>query len=455
MHQLWVPGWQPRLLSREYLARCIRTTAGGHHEKSHYLALALYAATREGIADEGEVVVRTDVLGAALEHPPQSQSLRRHLTALERSALIEISRAGRARRYRVRALPDDRIVLGSQAALSSGIGLESAIEADQISYALSRAVTGAWQLKTLLLALGALWRAAGNDRGSVRVGRAQLRAILEWSHQGRLATAKGALRDAGYIDWAEYGEQVEIAFLVDAYGDPRPEWRERNRVILDSTSARAAPEPHADPAREPAEHIGIVRDEDAPPRHQGPPEVGGPAMSPRQLRTLAGILRDLYSIPHGEPVEQMALITLPEDLAAQMARQAGGPKRAAGDDAQISLDTIPGDIGAELIRRLGGPARNDTERRLRTRWLRDRMRSENRSGQGGEKPHAPSGDTDPALEAGRRERAEQSARQLGYVPTDNPDEPWVRKTLAPMLGYEIRDGRARKRRAAEGGRTEG
>ena len=448
MHQPWMPGWQPRRLGREFLTRCLRTTAGGPLEKTHYLALALYAATREGIVDEGEFIVRTEVLRAALEHPPDGSTLRRRLIALQRAALVDIGRAGPARQYRVHARPDNRIVLGSRAAQLTDNGLASAIEADQITCALSQAVTGHWKPKTLLLALGALWRATGNERGSVRVGRAELRAILEWSHQGRLDRAKGALRDAGYIDWQHCGHELELAFLIDAYGHPRPEWRRRNRVIVQLGSATTAAASEPEPGPQPGPRIIIAPGPCAPSAPPAAPPAGAPAMTPRQLRTLAGILRDLYRIPHGEPVEKMHLASVPEDLAAELSRRAGGLKRTAAGEPRISLNTIPADVGAELIRRLGGPARNRTERQLRTRSLRERMLWGNRStdpDDGDDKPRAPAEAANAALEAARQERAEESARQLGYVPTDNPDEPWVRKSRASVLGYDLIDGRACKR----------
>ena len=451
MNQLWVPGMQPLRLSREFVERCLHTTTGGPTEKAHYLAMALYAATREGSADQGEFVVRSGSLRTSLEHSADGATLRRKLAALEREGLLEISRAGRARRYRVHARPDDRIMLTSSIRQAAATGLQSAIEADQISYALSQARTGHWKPKTLLMALGALWRARGTERGSVRVGWDELATILESERRRPLEQAAKELRNAGYIDWIETGHAIELAFVVDAYGHPNPQWRGRNRIAVHLAPAADAQAPATGAAPGPR----VEEPETPAPAAAAPPEprASVPPMTARQLRTLAGILRGLFGIASGEPVEAIGLAALPEDLAAELNRRAGGLRRAGGGDAQISLETIPADIGAELIRRLGGPARNETERRLRNRWLRERMRRDRRKtpGRGGRKPGAPAGNEEAARGAASQQRAKDSARQLGYVPTDNPDEPWIRLSRAGMLGYDIVGGLAIQRRTRGGG----
>ena len=455
MQQLWVPEWQPRRRSREFLERCLRTTAGGQFQKTHYLALALYAATRAGVVDEGEFIIRNEVLRGMLEHSARGDTLRRKLVALEREALIEISRAGRARRYRVFARPDDRIVLAPGTSRVTEAGLVNAVEAAKVSYALSRAVTGHWKPKTLLMALGALWRVAANDRGTMRFRRSDLQTALEWNHHGRLDKAKRELQVAGYIDWVRVGHEIEMSLCVDVHG--RPVGRGHgNRVTIEVgpiAPAETPPEPEtkrSDQGDEGRLEIGVAPKAAEPEAPEAPEALDGPVprMTDRQLRTLAGILRDLYQIPLGKPVEEIGLAALPEDLAAEVNRRRTGPKPPAGASGELKLETIPADIGAELIRRLGGPARTRDQRRRRTRWLREQARHATSQGSGEEtedrseparpEPQAAQDDT-------RRERAEQTARELGYVPTDNPRQPWVRREQAGLLGYRLVDGRAIKR----------
>ena len=463
MHQLWVPEWRPSRLSREFLDRCLRTTAGGRFEKLHYLALALHAATREGVVDEGEFIVRNDTLARMLEHGARWDTLRRKLAALQRGALIEIGRTRGAKRYRIFARPDDRIVLASGA---PGGGLaESApgSREEQISYALSRAETGHWKPKTLLMALGALWVVIGNEQESMRIRRADLRSALEWGHQGRLDSAKRSLRDAGYIDWIRVGHEIEMRFLVDADGRPRPKLRVGERLTFDIAGGAAeGPAPG-----QPTDARANGRGTQAPVEIMADEELGiaarasagaVPRMTNRQLRTLAGILRDLYGIPVGQPVEKITLAALPEDLAAEINRRRSGRKPPAGASGELSLEAIPADIGAELIGRLGGPARTESDRRRRTRWLRQRAResaaADGRSREEAAGRNLPD-ELDRAEKNTRQERAEDTARQLGFVPTDDPGEPWIRKSDAGARGYRIVGGRAvRLGRSGSGERGE-
>lgn len=452
MHQLWAPEWLPGRLSRQFLDRCLRTTAGGQFEKLHYLALALHAATREGVVDEGEFIIRNDALARMLEHGARWDTLRRKLAALQREALIDVGRTGRASRYRIFARPDDRIVL---ATAGGGRSLEKSAPGsleEQIRYAISHAQTGHWKPKTLLMALGALWVVMGNEQGSMRIRRAELRSALEWGHQSRLDSAKRSLRDAGYIDWIRLRHEIEMRFLVDSDGRPRPELLEGEGVTLEvagTAGGSMAPEDRADTGAERSGGQALI---DAPPDEErevvAQASAGGvPRMTSRQLRTLAGILRDLYGIPVGQPVEKITLAALPEDLAAEINRRRSGRKPTAGASGELSLEAIPADIGAELIGRLGGPARTESDRRRRTRWLRQRAR-ESRDADTGRREQAAGGNPacehDGAGDNTRQERAEDTARQLGFVPTDDPDEPWIRRSEAGARGYRIVGGRAVK-----------
>ena len=414
MKQLRLPAGQPIRASVELLLGCIQTAAGGRTDKAHLLGLGLWASCYEGGDNEGVVIASSREIVEGFEHR-QNATLRSAIGRMVAKGIITREQGGRWRRHLITPKPDKGLWIPERGTRESRMHLRSLPDRFGLAEAASRARTGHWRTKSDLMAFTAICVALGNERGSVRISRRDLARLLEYGSEETLDKAKNRLRDLGYIEWVRSGRENEFAILINRSGEPQ---------------FTASPE---------TEPELVAVDEMAPPN--GGPENTGllpaqeqPATENEAAYAGNGNATSVDATHEGLPGSDQADVMSTEGQVAALCGKVRATGRVPDEDYFRKLSKQE---ASQILTAWGGTDSDPARRRLRARVVRQQMQ-EKRKAERTRQPIQP--EPTEAQQAARRRNAEESARERGYVPTDDGD--WIQRDQAGQLGYHIKEDRA-------------
>ena len=348
---------------------------GSRAAKAILIYLGLFATTYEHEPQRGTIWVTFPALQEWLEHK-RAKTLRKivHEDLIDQGYITVLGRT-RAQGFIVTPSPAPELALPATPPQRGRVGLASLVHLDHLAEAASRARTEDWRLKADLMAMVGIARVLGNERGSVHITHQDLARLLERA-QGRVGESMNALYDRSFIDWLHSGRQKEYAFLLDSKGNPRPEGRKTNRIIL-TPAGRALGDTSTTTADDRANRARANRlFPNTGPGAAIERQVQVKKISENQLKTIGAAYRD-------------ADIIINE-----------------GDYTSLTMREA-----SALIAEIGGPQTDPHMQRLRARRLRERVQAD-RSKQQRTKPVAP----EPTEEqkAQSKAAAEESLRSRGY-----------------------------------------